>query len=36
VLLHSIDAYKVGFEIASIPLDDRTRLRHFLTAKKQG
>ena len=34
VLLHAIDTYKVGFEIASIPLDDRTRLRQFLTARR--
>ena len=34
VLLHPIDTYKLGFEIASIPLDDRTRLRQFLTSKQ--
>ena len=34
VLLHAIDTYKVGFEIASIPLEDRTRLRQFLTARR--
>lgn len=34
VLLHPIDTYKLGFEIASIPLDHRTRLRQFLTARQ--
>lgn len=34
VLLHAMDSYKIGFEIASIPLEDRTRLRQFLTAKR--
>jgi len=34
VLLHAVDAYNVGFEIASIPLEDRTRLRQFLTARR--
>jgi hypothetical protein len=34
VLLHPIDTHKLGFEIASIPLEDRTRLRQFLTAKQ--
>jgi hypothetical protein len=34
VLLHPIDTYKLGFEIASIPLDDRGRLRQFLTARQ--
>jgi hypothetical protein len=34
VLLHATDAYNVGFEIASIPLEDRTRLRQFLTARR--
>lgn len=35
VLLHEFDSYKVGFEIASIPLEDRTRLRQFLAARKR-
>jgi hypothetical protein len=35
VLLHPIDTYTVGFEIASIPLEDRTRLRQYLTARRQ-
>jgi hypothetical protein len=34
VLLHAVDSYNVGFEIASIPLEDRTRLRQFLTARR--
>jgi len=34
VLLHPIDTYKLGFEIASIPLEDRTRLRQFLTSRQ--
>lgn len=36
VLLHPIDTYKLGFEIASIPLDDRTRLRQFLTSQTRA
>jgi hypothetical protein len=34
VLLHEINSHKVGFEIASIPLQDRTRLRQFLTSRQ--
>jgi hypothetical protein len=34
VLVHAVDQYNVGFEIASIPLEDRTRLRQFLTARR--
>ena len=34
VLLHGLNSHKVGFEIASIPLEDRTRLRQFLTARQ--
>ncbi|MDT8070825.1 MAG: hypothetical protein ROO76_21905 [Terriglobia bacterium] len=34
VLLHGFDSHKVGFEIASIPLEDRTRLRQFLTSRQ--
>lgn len=34
VLLHPIETYTLGFEIASIPLEDRTRLRQFLNAKQ--
>ncbi len=34
VLLHGPNSHKVGFEIASIPLDDRTRLRQFLTSRQ--
>lgn len=34
VLVHSADSHKIGFEIASIPLEDRMRLRQFLTAKR--
>lgn len=34
VLLHGINSHKVGFEIASIPLEDRTRLRQFLTSRQ--
>jgi hypothetical protein len=36
VLLHPIDTYKLGFEIASIPLDDRTRLRQFLASQARA
>lgn len=35
VLLHPIDTFKLGFEIASIPLEDRTRLRQFLTGRQR-
>jgi hypothetical protein len=34
VLLHGLNAHKVGFEIAAIPLEHRTRLRQFLTARQ--
>jgi hypothetical protein len=34
VLLHPIDTYKLGFEIAAIPLEDRSRLRQFLATRQ--
>ncbi|HEU5403370.1 MAG TPA: hypothetical protein VFU86_18585, partial [Terriglobales bacterium] len=34
VLLHNCNSHKIGFEIASIPLEDRTRLRQFLASRQ--